>query len=200
MFAKIFTYSWHWIVKPGQATENLLYEDKRAQIGFWTILIFAFLYSITALILWLTGFQPFFKTVLPIPDESYYLWQTFFTIPWGIATWFLTGAVIHLWNRIFTKQRRLSDILGHIGYAFAIPWFFFTWLPETFVAPFLGQWGFPPWPMWIEFIRIIIPAVWMGTLFYIAVYKVYEARWLRSLTSAFLGTAVLVVMFFLFLR
>jgi len=200
MIGKIFTYTWRWIIKPGQASEDLLYENKKAQTGFWISVIFAFLYSITSLILWLTKFQPFIKPIIPIPEETYYFWQTFFTIPWGIATWFLTAGIIHLWNRIFTKKRKLSDILGHVGYAFVIPWFFFTWLPETFVAPFVGQWGFPPWPMWVEMLRLTIPAVWMGALFFIAVRKVYEAKWLRALTSAILGTAVLFVMFLLFLR
>ncbi|MBN2378368.1 hypothetical protein JXM67_01000 [candidate division WOR-3 bacterium] len=200
MLAKIFTYAWRWIAKPSEAAEDLLYEKNKAWIGFWSVLVFSFLYSITALILWLTGFKPAFQAILPIPDQSYYLWQTFYTVPWGIACWFLVAVIVHLWNRIFYRKRKYSDILGHIGQAIVIPWFIFALIPETFVAPFLGPWGFPPWPDWLEVIRLTVPAVWMGALFFIAVHKVYEAKWLRALTSAILGTAVLFVMFLIFLR
>lgn len=200
MFGKVFSYAWRWIAKPGEAAEDLLYEKRKVWIGFWTAAIFGFLYAVTALILWLTRFNPTFPQILPIPDGSYYLWQVFFTIPWAILSWFLAGGIIHLWNRIFTKKRKLADILGHIGLASVIPWFFFAWLPETFLAPFLGPWGFPPWPDWVEIIRLTVPAVWMGMLFFIAVHKVYEAKWLRALTSAILGLGVYFVMFMIFLR
>ena len=200
MFVKIFTYAWWWIVRPGRAAEDQLYEKSNVWIGFWAVFILAVLYSIAALLLWLTDFTPMFKAILPIPETSYYLWQTFFTLPWAVLTWFIAGAVIHLWNYIFNRKRRLADILGPLGFASVIPWFFFTWLPEAIVAPILGPWVFPPWPMWVEMVRQVIPALWMSALIFIATRKVYEASWWRALGSAILGLAVFAIMFLLFLR
>lgn len=200
MLAKVFSYAWRWIVRPGKAAEDQLYEERNVWIGFWTVAIFGLLYAITALLLWLAGFKPAIATILPIPRDSYYLWQTFFTIPWAVLTWFFAGAVIHLWNHIFSRERRLADILGPLGFALSVPWFFFTWIPETFVAPVLGPWGFPPWHFWAEMIRLAIGVLWMAALIFIAARKVYEANWLRALGSAILGLAVFAVMFLIFLR
>lgn len=200
MFVRIFTYAWWWIVRPGKAAEDQLYEKRNIWIGFWAVMIFGLLYSIAAVLLYITGFEPRFDPILPIPDVSYYFWQTFFTIPWAAASWFLAGAVVHLWNYIFNRKRRLADILGPLGFASVIPWFFFTWLPEAIVAPILGPWVFPPWPMWAEVVRQVIPALWMSALIFIAARKVYEASWWRALGSAILGLAVFAIMFLLFLR
>lgn len=205
MLGKIFSYSWNWIARPARAANDQLYDKQSAWIGFWVSFIFAALYSITSLLLWLTGFKPALPSVLPIPDESYYLWQTFFTVPWGIATWLITGGIIHLWNRIFMRKpkRGLGDILGPLGIAWVLPWFFFSWLPETVLAPILGPWqpgGFPPWPEVIELVRQTVPMVWMAILMYIAVRSVYEGKWLRTVTSVILGLAVFSVMFLMFIR
>jgi len=200
MLGKVFSYAWYWILRPARAAEDQLYEERSLAIGFWAIVIFALLYSITAILLWLTGFKPAFAPILPIGEESYYLWQAFFTIPWAILSWLIAGGVIHLWNYIFTRKRKLSDFLGPAAFAFIIPWFFFTWIPETFVAPFLGPWGFPPWPVWAEMIRLTLPVLWMAALLYIAARKVYDANWFRALGSAMLGVAAFAVMFMLFIR
>lgn len=200
--AKFFSYAWDWIVRPVQAAEDQLYEEHRTRLGFWAVLVFGVLYSVASLVLYLRGFSPVFETVLPIPESAYYLWQTFFTVPWALLTWFAAGVIIHLWNRIFTREfrRGIGDILGPLGFASVIPWFFFTWLPEMVAAPILGPWGFSLIPVWIEVLRQLIPAVWTALLIYIAVRKVYEANWFRAAGSAILGIAVLLVMFLLFLR
>lgn len=202
MFGKIFKYFWRWIVKPGTAAEDQLYDKKNAGIGFWAVFIFAILYSGTALLLHLTGFRPAFAPILPIPKETYYFWQTFFTLPWAVVSWLFAGLIIFLWNRIFTREakRRISDILGPLGMAFVIPWFFFTWLPETVLAPVFGSWSFPPWPAWLEIIRLTIPALWMAALIYISARKIFDAKWFQCVGSALLGTAAFGLMFILFMR
>lgn len=202
MLGKVFTYFWRWIVHPSAAAEDQLYEKRNAAIGFWAIFIFGILYSATALILHLTGFRPAFSPILPIPKETYYFWQTFFTLPWAVVSWLFTGFIVYLWNRIFTREpkRGLSDILGPLGILSVMPWFFFTWLPETALAPVFGVWYFPPWPVWVEILRLAAPALWMAILLFVAARKVFDAKWFQALGTAILGTAAFGLMFLLFIR
>lgn len=200
MFVKIFSYAWRWIVRPEAAALEQHYEKKGLQIGLWAVVFFALLYSVAALMLWWRGFVPAFNPIIPVPAKSYYFFQTFITIPWAIVTWLIAGVLVYAWNYLFNRKVRFAEILGPFAYASVVPWFFFTLLPGLVIAPIVGSWGWPPWSDWIETLRQILPAVWMVILFFIAVRKIYDAKWILAVFSSILAAAVFAVMSFVFLR
>lgn len=65
-------------------------------VAFWVNLIFAALYAITALIYHVIGRLPAVDPWMPIAEERYYLYQIFWTIPWGLVTWIVFSGVAHL--------------------------------------------------------------------------------------------------------
>jgi len=198
ILGRVLRYAWRWILRPVRTAVEQLDEKQNLWIGFWTVAVFGLLYAIAALLLWLAGFLPAFPPVMPITDEDYYLWQTFFTIPWALGSWFVAGVTMHLWNRLFSREGSLPGILGLIGPASVVPWFFFTLIPEIGILPIVGP--PPPWPDWIDIARQIIPSLWMLALFFVATSKVYSTRWLVSLVSAILGSVVFFIFVYLFLR
>lgn len=208
MFAKIFAYAWHWAVNPPDAASDQLYEKRNFAIGFWAVFIFAVLYAGASFLLRLTGFIPGIKLILPFAAGSYYFWQGIFIVPCVLLTWLAAGVLIHVWNYAFNRERRLADILGPMAYVLVVPWFVFTWVPVVVSAPIFGAlslpaWSglvFPPWPAWIEVIRLSLTGLWIGLLSFFAVRKVYAAGWILSLFSAILTLAVFTVMFYIFLR
>jgi len=48
--------------------------------------------------------RPAIEPWLPVPEERYYLYQTFWTIPWGMVTALMLAGVIHV-----------SAVLGRLG-------------------------------------------------------------------------------------
>ena len=198
IISKVFFYAWRWIIKPVRAAAEQLDEKQNFWIGFWTAAIFGLLYAVAAFFLWLAGFLPSFTPIVRIADEDYYFWQTFFTIPWALSSWFIAGVAIHLWSRLFSREGSLASILGLLGTASVVPWFFFTLIPEIGILPIVGP--PPPWPDWIDITRQIIPSLWMMALFFIAASKVYTTRWSVSLASAILGSAIFFLLVYLFLR
>lgn len=208
MLSKIFTYAWRWVVNPPDAASDQLYEERNSLIGFWVVFIAGLLYAGASFLLRFTGFIPGIKPILPVDAGSYYFWQGLFAMPWLLATWLATALLVHVWNYAFNRERRLRDILGPMAYVLAVPWFVFTFVPVVVSAPIFGAlsltpWsglGFPPWPAWIEVIRLTLAGIWMSVLSFIAVRKVYAASWILSLFSAILTVAVFAVMFYVFMR
>lgn len=52
-------------------------------IALWINLIFAILYAMTALVYYAIGRLPATEPWMPVAEERYYLYQAFWTLPWG---------------------------------------------------------------------------------------------------------------------
>jgi hypothetical protein len=154
-------------------------ESVNARIYGWIYCLgFAFLYSLTSLLLYLRGWSPVVQPMINLPVEKYYLYQTFFTIPvallaLGFGTW-----IAYWFSRISGSETQLDDYWGPICIAAVIPSFITMWIPETFFIPFL-QPQHPPAPPY-DIIRITMGGVWTIALAILAVRQTSRLNWFSS--------------------
>lgn len=177
------------IYKPLKTYEEISYHKKATAWGWYTTLGFAFLYSLTAFILWLNGWVPFAPPTLPLSLESYYLYQTFFTIPVGVvgvgASYFIVLGLL----RLFKVNRGEQNLWGTISIASCLPSFFTMWGLETYIAFFVSanNWNYPQF----DIIRIIVGSVWTMVLTIIAVQSIKDAKWWKSIIIGILASGVM---------
>jgi hypothetical protein len=188
-------YSWTYIIRPTAATRELLQDPEKCRAGLSVSLYFAILYSITAMLLHLTDQEPVMEPFLPIEKKRYYFWQTFFTVPWGIAEWLMAGCALHIFNRRYNRQ--IGEILGPIAFANILPWVFTAWVPETFVVPTCKR---VPWPAWVDAGRIILAIIWSFILMIKVAKVVYDISWSRACISALISLSIMGMMYMLFIR
>jgi hypothetical protein len=135
-------------VRPASTLEMLKGHPSKVAIAFWINLIFAAMYTITVMIYTAIGRLPAFAPWIPIPIERYYLYQTLWTIPWGLATWIMMAGICHLLAIAGLRLRtgyQFEDVLMVCGLAWIVPNLICMWIPETLLVP-LGV----TWPGWLE--------------------------------------------------
>lgn len=184
MITKVFLYIIRFIINPVEATGKIT-EDKTALwIGFWWVVIFNLLYSVTVLIFYLLGHTPVATPWLPIPPEKWYLVQTFTTIPVGLAGFLTYSGTVYILIRAFRGISNFEAIFATQSFTLFIPCIIFMWIPETFIAPFLLLKGLDtlPWPAWVENMRIfIIPFTWIFIMSTLALSRISQMQWWKSL-------------------
>lgn len=70
-------------MRPASTITLLKGHPSKTAIAFWINLLFAGLYTITVVIYTAIGRLPAVAPWIPIPADQYYVYQTFWTIPWG---------------------------------------------------------------------------------------------------------------------
>ena len=186
--------------KPGNTLDEFRADPDKVEVSFWINLIFAFLYSITPLLAYLVHRDIRIEPWLPIAKESYYLYQTFWTIPWGIAVWILLGGVSHLLAIIGKKdgsKHAFDDALMVITLGWVMPWFVCGWLPETLV--------FIPFDLWIHPLIDILrfsafPVIWQTILVAYGLRRTHGLSWIYGIVIGLVTNGVMFIMFFTFLR
>jgi hypothetical protein len=191
-----FRYFARAITRPQAAANSMLGEKDALGLGLLYTVGFSFLYSITSLLLYWRGNLPQ-GVLLPIPPERWYLYQAFYTIPVGFAAIALLAVITHGLARRLGGIGRWQDSWMLLSLASTLPWFFFTWLPETIFA-LVGR-SFP-WSETIEIIRQIIPALWQLLLGIIVLQTTQQITWWKSLACILAGTVPFVFLFALFIR
>lgn len=112
------------------------------------------MYTGTVVIYTLIGRLPAFAPWIPIATGQYYLYQAFWTIPWGLATWIMMAGICHLVAIAGARQRfgyQFEDALMVCGLAWIVPNLICMWIPETLLVP-LGV----EWPPWVEILRLMV--------------------------------------------
>jgi len=188
------------IIKPREVVEEFKADPHKVLISFWIVFLFALLYSITALLLYLFQRPVTIPPWLPIDPENYYLYQTFWTIPWGLATWIMISGISHLLAIAGKKDfynYQFEDALVVCTVGFVVPWTIFTWLPETFLAPFFGVF----WPFWIDMVRqMVFPVIWQTLLIAVGLRKTHNVFWFKGISIGLLTVVVFFFMFLAFMR
>jgi hypothetical protein len=169
------------IFQPYSLFGDLAKSDKNYYFGWMYCLGFSFMYSLTALLLYLRGWQPVVTPTLTLPVEKYYLYQTFFTIPVSIFALGLGTVLAYWFSHLFGSETKLIEFWGPVCVASVIPSLFTMWIPETFFIPFLE----PPKPLQppYDLIRIITGSVWTFILIIIAVKHISGMNWFHSVTT-----------------
>lgn len=186
-------------VHPHRVIARLKANPSKTAIAFWINLIFAGLYTATAMIYVAIGRLPAFPPWMPIPAAHYYQWQMLWTIPWGLATWILMAGICHLLAIAGPRQRigfQFEDALMVCAFGWVVPNLICMWLPETLLVP-LGV----TWPTSLEFLRlIVIPPLWQTGLVASGLRITHAIGWLRGITIGLLSVAVFFVMFLAYMR
>ena len=183
--------------RPLKVFKEIASEKNTLEVSFFMMLIFSFLYTITAIILCFNNFTPAIRPWLPVSKEDYYFYQIFWTIPWGLSTWILISGITH----VLAILGRDSDLpakyeygLFISGIAWILPSLYFMWIPETLLALLKIRY---PFPFVIEVFRLMIIApVWQVLLVAYGCRILYGTSLYRGF---FIGLITLAITFFMFL-
>ena len=196
-----FRYWFTAIVKPDRVFEALKSNPDKLSISLWIIFFFSLMYSITAFILYSVKILPAIAPWLPVAKGQYYLFQTIWTIPWGLATAIMMAGVAHIIavsGRRETSVFRYEDAMAVNAIAWIVPSFVLMWLPETLVVPFYRA---VPWPSWLEVLRLFVLApVWQIILTATGMRKLYLVSWVRGVVIGVIMVGISFLMFLPFMR
>ena len=172
------------IIHPGETFRVVIGEEKKVAYGFAGVLLLSIPYSISVLIGWAKGIVPSgYEPFLRIPLESYYLWQTFLTIPVGLVGWIVFAGSAQLLSNRLRGRGSFEKNLAVLGfpYILMLP---LSWLPE-FIGMFLPQsWEIAIYGNISTTIRLSISVMWF------AIISVIGLKQAQKLST---GSAVLVI-------
>lgn len=188
------------IFRPKQVFEEFASNPEKLSISLWILTLFASLYSITSILLYRAGMLPAFDPWMPIATEQYYFYQTFWTIPWGLATGMMLAGSAHVIGVLGREDKvyTFEGALAVVTIAWVIPSFILMWLPETIISLFFED---VPWPDWVEIARLAILApIWQAVLTVLGIRQTHQAGWLRSIIVGLVTTGLGFLMFLPFMR
>jgi hypothetical protein len=147
---------------PGDVLDVAQRDLHRVRIGFYIILVFSILYSLTALLLWSRGRVPLLESWVPgISPGEYYLYQAFWTLPWMVVAWLGVAGLVYLFTSMGGKEAFYEDSLMISALSISIPYLMFWWIPETFLLPAMGPGSALRWPELFELERkYAFPGLW----------------------------------------
>lgn len=167
------------VFQPWSIFRSLAGTEISVRYGWIYCLGFSFMYSLTALLLYLRGWSPRVSPAIDLPVDKYYLYQTFFTIPVAFLAMGM-GTVLAFWfSHLAGSEARFRDFWGPICIASVIPGFFTMWIPETSFIPFLEPQQLPAPPY--DIVRIIIGSVWTIILVIISVKYTALINWFAAI-------------------
>lgn len=187
-------------VRPRQAMVALKKDEKKVSVTVWINLIFALLYAVTALIYTAIGRRPAVPPWAPVPEEQYYLYQAFWTVPWAFATWVMFSGIAHLLASAGKRQPRwfaFEDALAVCGLGWVVPSTILMWIPETLLVPIFGVF----WPEWVEILRLmVLPPLWQSLLVALGLRETHEVGWVWGIVIGAVTVAVFFVSFLAYMR
>jgi hypothetical protein len=187
-------------IQPRRAIRELTNEADQTGISVWINVVFAVLYAITALIYYAIGRVPAVEPWIPIDPQRYYLYQIFWTVPWGLTTWIAFSGIAHLLAvaaRVAPATYRFEDALAVCALAWVVPSALLMWIPETLLVPIFGVF----WPTWIETLRLmVLPVVWQILLVALGLTETHQVGWLRGTGIGLVTVVVFFVSFLAYMR
>jgi hypothetical protein len=100
------------IFKPGQVFDSFRSDPNKLEVGLWLLLFFSIFYSITALTLYSAKILPAIEPWLPVSAEKYYLYQAFWTVPWGLATAMMLAGIVHVMAVLLPATHAMNVFQG----------------------------------------------------------------------------------------
>ena len=204
MVSQIGRAFWYWfraIIKPGEVFDDFRSNPDKLQISLWLLFFFAIFYSVTALILYFVQVPLLIDPWIPVTKEKYYLYQAFWTIPWGLASAMMLAGITHVMAVVGRRDVSRFTFEGALlvtSIAWVIPSFVLMWLPETFIVPFFGG---APWPGWVDLLRLsILAPIWHVALAAIGIRKTHQVSWIRAIVIGLVFVGVSFGMFLPIMR
>ena len=187
-------------LRPRDVIEEFQSEPQKVVVSFWIALLFAMLYSLTALLFVVFHRLPAFPPWIPIAETTYYKYQVFWTIPWALGTLIMMSGVSHLLSIAGKKEPskyRFEDALAVCTIGWVVPSFYFMWIPETFIYGPFNLWL----PSWVELLRLaVFPTVWQTWLVAMGLRMTHEVGWPKGIGIGLLTVFTGFVMFLPFMR
>jgi len=183
MISRIFSYIGKFIKTPGKAAEEIAEDNLGLWAGFWWVILFGFSYSVTVFIGYMLGHTPTTPLLLSISLEKWYLFQTFITIPIGLAGALSYSGLAYMLCKAVGGKGTFDATFASQAYTLHVPCVIFMWIPETLLLPVFYVMGShsPLWPQWIEIIRIfLIPFSWIFFMSTAALSKIHRISWWKS--------------------
>ena len=127
---KFLNYCWGMLTSPAKTFTKLLDDPHKLKFGFIACLMLGILYSVLVLVAYLNDVPPVLEPLLPIPLESYYLWQAYFTVPISLTMFFIFAALAQLISRSFKGKGSLRGNFAVLNFGYTVPSLVLFWLPE----------------------------------------------------------------------
>ena len=127
---RFLSYCWGTLTSPAKTFTKLLDDPYKLKLGFIACLMLGVLYSILVLVAYLNNVPPVLEPILPIPLESYYLWQAYFTIPVSLITFLVFAGLAQLIARPFKGVGSFSGNFAVLSFGYTVPSLVLFWLPE----------------------------------------------------------------------
>jgi len=201
--SNIFSAVRYWFgatLRPKRVIAELKVKPNKVAIALWINIIFAALYSITALTCYAIGHLPSIPPWIPIAVEKYYLYQTLWTVPWGLAMWMVFFGVAHLLavaGKESPSSYQYEDALVVCGLAWVVPNAILMWMPEAILLPIFGMF----WPAWLETLRLIVlPPIWQSILIATGLQETHEIGWARGIGIGVVTVPVFFISLLAYLR
>ncbi len=199
--AKTLKYWYLATVRPRKAIGELAVSERKIAVGFWINLLFAALYTITVVIYYFVIERlPAVEPWMPIPPDRYYLYQIFWTIPWGLSTWIMMSGIVYLLAIAGKKEAaryRFDGALLVCGIGWVVPNLILMWIPETFLVPIFDVF----WPEWVELIRLtVIPPIWQTAIVALGVRRMYDVNLIWATVLGLVSVGAFFIMFLAFMR
>lgn len=159
-FAK---YALGTIIRP-RATFRALALERPLGQGWGAVILLAVLYSAVCAFNAANGVTPLNQPFLPISEESYYFWETFFGPPLFVGLWYLFAWLNLVIGRAFSGQGNFRGVLVPLAFALYIPMIPIMWTTDFVLSTFtidlqtlgaFGQvWGIFYWAFTILWIMV----------------------------------------------
>lgn len=194
------------IIKPNDTFSLLLSDSRQLSQSIKSLLLIGFLYTFTVIGLAIIQADIMIPAWIAIPEDKYYFWEIFFTIPVFTLTWILASGLVQLLSKMFKGAGTFESTAAVLGFALSIP-NLVTWIPET-IGAVLCLTGVMTQEDWIEiasrpgfwnvFAQIyqFAALAWFIILIWIGVVKVQKLQWWKAGIVS-LATVIMVSFFVL---
>ena len=137
-------YFWGTIAHPRKTFPQIL-SEKSISVGLAPVLVFGFLAAVTYLVSYLYGASLtieelyagsfFTEPFIPIPKETYRLWEAMFILPMYLTAWLSLAGFARLATKAFGGERSFREYLNVLGFAYFVPLYFFVAFDFFLVGP-----------------------------------------------------------------
>lgn len=98
-------------------------EKGKSYYSWICVLVYCLIYVFASLWLYFNGYEPFVNTWIKIPEDIYYLVQSFYILPVIFFMWILATGIIHIISKLFKGNGRVPVLFKMTGYSLWAPWY-----------------------------------------------------------------------------
>ena len=141
---RFIRYFWGTIANPRKTFQQILSEES-ILVGLKPVVIFGLLAAVTYLVSYLYGASVTMEEIsagmfgaeplIPIPKETYRLWESLFILPMYLTAWILLAGFARLACRAFGGNRSSRENLNVLGFAYFVPLYFFVVFDFFLIGP-----------------------------------------------------------------